>query len=185
VEEFLSAIELALIWLLNGLLVIFYVMLKHILALLIIPALTLLTADIEENRRPWMMAAGLLSVVAAIFSSLIIGVWLILMAYGSILAILVEKFNRPELRWRVVGGLTAYGLIAVGVLIYQELTPVLAAESDMFVQGQTYLDIIISVGVWGLPAAFLGFLVQRVLVHPPEPQAPGKTITQIRTRGRK
>lgn len=182
-EEFLSTLTLTLTWALNGLLVIAYVMAAHLPALCLIPALTWLTADIEEERRPWMMAATGFSVTAALFAPLVVGVWLNLMAYGSILAIKVEKFNRPTLRWRVVSGLTAYGLIGLGFMVYQALTPMIAEESGFFAQGQGYLNVIISLAVWIMPVGFLGLLVQAVWVHPPQAQSPGKTIEHIRTRG--
>lgn len=183
-EEFLASLTLALIWALNGFLVLAYTMAEYVLALLLLPALTWLTADIEDARRPWMMAASLLAVGAALFAPPVVGVWLTLMGYASILAILVEKFDRASLRWRVVGGLTMYSLIGLGFLIYRILTPILATEGGFFAQGQGYLNVIISIAVWFAPLAYLGILVQGVLVHPPEPQAPVDTIRQVRTRGR-
>ncbi|MEA2008395.1 MAG: hypothetical protein U9O54_04685, partial [Chloroflexota bacterium] len=178
-------ISLPIIWTLNGLLTILYVMTEYVPALLIIPALTWLTADIEDDRRPWMVAASALSLAAALFAPLVVGVWLNIMAYGSIVAIRVEKFNRSTLRWRVVSGLTAYALIGLGFLVYQALTPVITASSEIFSQGQSYLNVIISLAVWIMPLGFVGLLVQAVWVHPPQAQAPGQIIEQIRTRGRR
>ena len=184
VEAVLAAIEIGATWVLNGVLVILYVMSEHVPALLIIPAMTWLTADIEDDRRPWMIAASALAVIAALFAPTVVGAWLNIMAYGSIIAIKVEKFNRSTLRWRVVSGLTAYALIGLGFLVYQTLTPMLAVEGGLFAQGQGYLNVIISLAVWIMPLGFVGLLVQAVWVHPPQAQAPGKTIEQIRTRGR-
>lgn len=182
-EAVLAAVELGFTWVLNGLLVILYVMSEHVPALLIIPAMTWLTADIEDDRRPWMMAASALSLVAATFAPVVVGAWLNLMAYGSIIAIKVEKFNRSTLRWRVVSGLTAYALIGLGFLVYQALTPMLATDGGLFSQGQGYLNVIVSLAVWIMPLGFVGLLVQAVWVHPPQAQSPGQTIEHIRTRG--
>ena len=184
-DDVLTALTLALTWVVNGFLVILYTMAEYVLALFLIPAMIWLTVDIEDSRRPWMMATSLLTMTVAFFAPPVVGVWLNLMGYASILAILVEKFDRASLRWRVVGGLTTYSLVGLGFLIYQVLTPVLAAEGGLFAQGQGYLNVIISIAVWLAPLAYLGILVQGVLVHPPEPKAPGDTIHQIRTRGRR
>ena len=184
-EEILPVLTLALTWTLNGFLVILYIMSEHVSALLVIPALTWLTADIESDRRPWMMAASALSLIAALFAPIVVGVWLNIMAYGSTIAIKVEKFNRSSLRWRVVNGLTIYALIGLGFKIYQALTPILAADSEAFAQGQAYLNVIINVAIWVVPLFVVALLVQTVLIHPPESQRPGETINQIRTRGKK
>ncbi len=185
IEAVLTAIELGFTWVLNGFLVIIYVISEQIPALLIIPALTWLTADIEDTRRPWMMAASGLALISTLFAPIVVGAWLNIMAYGSTITIKIEKFNRSTLRWRVVSGITAYALIGLGFLIYQILTPIMAVEGSPFSQGQGYLDIIISLAVWIMPLGFVGLLVQAVWVHPPQSQDPSKTIEQIRTRGRR
>jgi hypothetical protein len=181
----LDVLGTALTWVLNGGLVIAYVITEYLIALLLIPGLTWLTADMEEERRGWMGAASLLSISSALFAPLVVGVWLNLMAYGSLLAIRIEKFNRSQLRWRVVSGQSAYALIGLGFFAYEGLAPLITSDSALFAQGQGYLNVIINLAVWIMPLGYVGLLVQSVWVHPPEAQTPEETLTHLRTRGRR
>ncbi len=180
----LDTITLPLIWALNGFLLIAYILLEYWTVVLLIAPLTWLTVTTGKSRRPWMLFSCGAALLTAIFAPPVIGVWLLLMAAGSVAALKLERFNPDLLRWRVAGGLAAYALVGLGFLAYRSLAPVLADPSGFFAQGQGYLDVIIGIAVYIFPLGFLGMLVQAIWVHPPiEGASPEDIIYRAQTRG--
>ena len=179
-----EAVTLPLIWVLNGFLLVVYVLLARWTAVILIAPLVWLCISTESSRRTWMIVASGLALLCTLLAPTMMGVWLILMAWGSLIALRLEKFNPAMLRWRIAGGLAAYALVGLGFLLYQLLTPVLADPSGFFAQGQGYLNVIIGIAVYVLPLGFIGMLVQAIWVHPPiEGRTPEDMLYQVRTRG--
>jgi len=181
----IETITLPFIWLLNGTLTLAYLIFKHITAMLMIAPLFWLNMTTENAQRPWMVAAGLLALSAAIFAPPVVGIWLLVMAVASVVAVRLEKFNPDTLRWRIAGGLAAYALIGLGVMAYKTLAPVMIDEDSLFSQGQAYLSTIIGIATILAPLSFLGILVQAVWTHPPVDGTPQVIFHRVRTRGRR
>ena len=175
---------LPFIWLLNGFLALAYLTVEHITVVMLAFPLFWLISTTEKAQRPWMMGASAMALAGAMFGSLAVGLWLLLMASASVLTIRLEKFNPHTLRWRVAGGIAAYALIGLGAAIYKLLAPAMASDS-FFAQGQVYLSTIVGVATIIAPVGFLGMLVQAVWAHPPLEQSPEEMYSQIRTRGRR
>ena len=180
----IDTITLPFICVLNGLLTITYLLFEHFLAVLLLGPLVWLSISTEKSRRPWMIGASALALGCSIFAPAVIGIWLNVMAIGSIVALRLEKFNPALLRWRIAGGLAAYGLVGIGFLAYTSLSPMLADSGGIFSQGQGYLDVIISIAVYVFPLGFIGILVQSIWAHPPvDGGTPEQIIYRVRTRG--
>jgi len=175
---------LPFIWMLNGILALAYLTVEHITVVLLAFPLFWLISTTEKAQRPWMMGAGAMALTGAMFGSLAVGLWLLIMATASVLTIRLEKFNPDTLRWRVAGGIAAYALIGLGAAIYKLLAPSMMSDS-FFAQGQVYLSTIVGVATIIAPVGFLGMLVQAIWAHPPLEQSPEEMFTQIRTRGRR
>jgi len=172
------------IWVINGLLALTYLTVEHITVVLLAFPLYWLISTTEKAQRPWMIGAGAMALAGAMFGSLAVGIWLLLMASASVLVIRLEKFNPHTLRWRVAGGIAAYALIGLGAAIYKLLAPSMMSDS-FFAQGQVYLSTIVGVATIIAPVGFLGMLVQAVWAHPPLDGTPEDMFSQIRTRGRR
>jgi len=180
----LDTLLLPLIWMLNGLLALTYLTVEHITVVLLAFPLYWLIATTEKAQRPRMMGAGAMALAGAMFGSLAVGLWLLVMASASVMTIRLEKFNPATVRWRVAGGITAYALIGLGAAIYKLLAPSMMSDS-FFAQGQVYLSTIVGVATIIAPVGFLGMLVQSVWAHPPLEGTPEDMYSQIRTRGRR
>jgi len=175
---------LPFVWLLNGILTLVYLTVEHLTVVLLSLPLYRLIVTTEKAQRPWMLGAGAMALIAAMFGTPAVGIWLLLMAVASVLTIRLEKFNPATLRWRVAGGMAAYALIGLGAAIYKLMAPSLMTDS-LFAQGQVYLSTIIGVATIIAPVGFLGMLVQAVWAHPPLEGSPEEMYSQIRTRGRR
>jgi len=175
---------LPFIWLLNGILTLAYLTVEHITVVLLAFPLYWLISTTEKAQRPWMMGASALALAGAMFGSLAVGLWLLVMALASVMTIRLEKFNPATLRWRIAGGIAAYALIGLGAAIYKFLAPSMMSDS-LFAQGQVYLSTIVGVATIIAPVGFLGMLVQAVWAHPPLEGTPEDMYSQIRTRGRR
>jgi len=180
----IETISLPFIWVLNGILAMLYLLFEHLLAVLLLGPLVWLSITTERSRQPWMIGASALGLGCSIFAPPVIGIWLNVMAIGSLIALRLEKFNPALLRWRIAGGLAAYGLVGIGFLAYSNIVPLLAKTEGFFAQGQGYLDVIIGIAVYVFPLGFIGILVQSIWAHPPvEGGTPEQIIYRVRTRG--
>jgi hypothetical protein len=182
-QEILFQLSLPFIWALNGLLAVLYLLLEHITAVALIPGLGWLCLRSPKPQQRWMFGAALLALAAAIFAPAVVGLWLLLMVYASIVSVKAEKFNPPALHWRVISGLAAYALIGLGFTLYQNLSPALLDPYATFAQGKGYFDIILSIAVFLGPLSFIGLLVQALFAHPPLEGTPESVIASVRTRG--
>jgi len=180
----LDTLSLPFIWLLNGILALAFLTVEHITVVLLCLPLFWLISTTEKAQRPWMMGAGAMALAGAMFGSLAVGIWLLVMASASVLTIRLEKFNPHTLRWRVAGGIAAYALIGLGAAIYKLLAPSMMSDS-LFAQGQVYLSTIVGVATIIAPVGFLGILVQAIWAHPPLEGSPEEMYSQIRTRGKR
>ena len=181
----LEQLALPLIWLLNGLLAILYLTFEHIVVVALIPGLVWLVTLVPAVQRTWILATTLLAIVAGLLAPSVVGIWLLLMTCGSILALKLEKFNTESLSWRIISGLAAYALIGLGFSLYQGLAPSLLDPYGAFAQGKSYLDILISIAVFLGPLGFVGLLVQALFAHPPLEGTPEDIVYNIRTRGQR
>jgi len=180
----LDTLLLPFIWPLNGLLALAFLTVEHITVVLLCLPLFWLISTTEKAQRPWMMGTSAMALAGAMFGSLAVGIWLLVMAVASVLTIRLEKFNPATLRWRVAGGITAYALIGLGAAIYKLLAPSMMSDS-FFAQGQVYLSTIVGVAAIIAPVGFLGMLVQAIWAHPPLEGSPEEMYSQIRTRGKR
>jgi hypothetical protein len=179
----LEQLTLPFIWLLNGFLAVVYLTLENIVTVALIPGLVWLVMLIPVVQRAWILAAAILSIVAGLSAPSVVGIWLLLMVYGSILAIKLEKFNVESLSWRIISGIAAYVLIGLGFSIYQGLAPSLSDPYGTFAQAKGYLDVIITIAVFLGPLGFVGLLVQSLFAHPPLEGRPEDIVYNVRTRG--
>lgn len=178
-----TTLTLPFIWLLNGMLAVVYLTIENIVVVALIPGLIGLLKLTPKAQQRWMLITGLLAVVAGIFAPAVVGIWLLLMTFGSLLAIKLEKFNTASLSWRVISGISAYALIGAGFTLYQSTSATLIDPYGTFAQGKGYLDILISLAVFLGPLGFVGLLVQSLFAHPPLEGTPEEIVYNVRSRG--
>lgn len=204
-----DALRTVLIWELNGLLAILYVLWEHGAALIAVAACTALlwwtppgrqSAGRPEpfsGQRPWLIGLGALVALAAFLAPAPVPVLLMVMAVAGALAVRGDRFNPDALRWRVMGGLALYAGAALAYLGYHSYLAGLDAlawaealggrgeASQVLAQGRAFVDTLATWGLWLiLPLGYFSLLAQGVLVHPPLPASPQEIITTVRTRGR-
>ena len=172
------------VWVLNGLLVLLYSMAQNWYAVLLVPALVLLSmhGPNEHRRSAWSISG--LTLLASLVAPMPVPVLLLVMAVAAIIGVYLEKFNPASLHWRALGGLATYSVIGIGIGLFQLYMKQAASESVLAAQGQTYIGIMGAIGIYGVPLAYLGILVQALLAHPPIPGTgkPDELINTLRAR---
>jgi hypothetical protein len=174
---------LPFLWILNGFLMVLYLLTDHILVVLLTLPLFYLSLHAPREQRPWSVATSILALLAAAVSPLPVPVLLLLMAFAGLIATRLERMNPLAVRWNVTRGLALYALASLGYTAYQAFRPALGAGDPLLASGQTYLSILISIAMYLLPVGYLGLLAQALFAHPPS-DSPERLIQTIRTRGR-
>lgn len=204
-----NALRTAATWELNGLLALLYTAWEHIVALVTAGAFASLLwwtpperRSVQPGReaftgqRPWLLAIGILALLAALFAPAPAPVLLAVMAVAGSVAVAFDRFNPDALRWRVAGGLALYALASLAYLGYGSYLVSLDAaawaeaiggqgEAALtLAQGRAFVDTLATWGLWLiLPLAYFSLLAQGLLVHPPLPATPEQVIQAVRTRG--
>jgi hypothetical protein len=185
-----------LIWIVNGLLAVFYTLLDNILLLLLFPPLIWLARTAVAEQRRWIALTGVVVILAAFVVPAPIPLILVVMVWAGAIAIWTNRFNPKALRWRVNYSLAIYALTAIGFTAYAAYASrlsldtwasvVSSGEADAVIaQGRSFLNRIAIWGLWIiLPVGYLALLIQGALVHPPTPKTPAELIHTVRARGR-
>lgn len=179
------------IWLLNGILVIAYVLFEHILTVLLaVPMFwgmfnlkKLCDTHFQTQFWPWMAAATVLSLLASVMSPSPVPFFLLVMAIISLVAISLEKFNPANTTWSMIGGMSLYALLGLGFMVMNAylFSTTDVTSNTMLVQGQNYLGILIAVALYGYPVGYLVLLAKGLFIHPPV-ENPEVVAEYIRTR---
>jgi len=196
-DQFVSAVQLALLQIANGCLALIYVSWTHGAALLAMAGIGWLARSAPTVQRGWMVGVGLLAGMAGLLAPPPVPALLAGMCLLGAGAVQLDRFQPDALRWRVVGGLPLSAGAALGYLAYSRyLAGVDAAAwaaaiggqaeaQATLAQGQAFLNTLATWGLWLiLPLGFLSLLGQGLLVHPPLQHGPAATISAVRTRGR-
>lgn len=204
-----AALRTAAIWELNGLLALLYTAWAHFAALVTAGAFASLLwwtppgrrsahlgREAFTGQRPWLLAIGILALLAALLAPVPAPVLLAVMAVAGSGAVAFDRFNPDALRWRVAGGLALYALASLAYLGYGSylLSLDAAAWAEAIggqgeaaltlAQGRAFVDTLATWGLWLiLPLAYFSLLAQGLLVHPPLPATPEQVIQAVRTRG--
>lgn len=204
-----SALRTAATWELNGLLALLYTAWENIAALVTAGAFAGLLwwtppgrrpaqsgREAFTGQRPWLLAIGILALLAALLAPVPAPMLLAVMAVAGSLAVAFDRFNPDALRWRVAGGLALYALASLAYLGYGSYLVSLDAaawaeaiggqgEAALtLAQGRAFVDTLATWGLWLiLPLAYFSLLAQGLLVHPPLPATPEQVIQAVRTRG--
>jgi len=183
-----------LIWLINGVLVIVYVLVDHLPLVACLPGLAWMVVSSPVEQRTWAFVVGSIVLSATALVPPPVPLILLAMICVGLFAVWLDRFGPSALRWRVMGGLALYSLTALGFTAYaayvSRLDPdiwagVLAQgeAASVVSQGRAFLTTIAVWGLWIiLPLGYLGMLVQGMLVHPPLKAAPSDLLFAIRSR---
>ena len=174
-----------LIWTLNGFLVFLYSTTDHLstLALLISVGAFLWFSPAEQ--RSWAIGAGVLSVVASAIAPAPAPLFLLVMSLGGWVALFLENYNRPALRWNVIRGLSLYAIASLGFTLYRGAGATSLASDPQMAQGAVYVNSLVGIVMYVIPLGFLVMVAQSIWAHPPAPGGrPAQLIGTIRTRGK-
>ena len=94
-----------LIWVINGLMVLLFSTADHLLTLALLASIGAFVLVSPDEQRSWAIGAGVLSVVASALSLSPIPIFLLIMSFGGWVALVMEKYNRPALRWNIIRGI--------------------------------------------------------------------------------
>jgi hypothetical protein len=179
------------LWILNGFLLVLFMLGTQWMAVLSLPGLVRLVwpardATRPDPQRPWGLAAALLTLTALLLAPRPVPLMLLLMVGSGTLALRLEAFAPQDLRWRVTQGLALYALMALGFWLFEQYLALAVTPdpaSALLMQGQSYLLVIASLALWGYPLGFLALLAQSLFAQPPV-GSPEGLLTTIRTRGK-
>jgi hypothetical protein len=176
-------------WVINGFLIIIYLLIQNWTVALVVPGTVLLAVRAPTQYRPWMLATiGMASSLALLMPQA--GIRLALMVWAGIGACRLEHFNPDMLRWRVNTTLSLYSLLGLGYLLLRYFSPYLGSGAvgiaqPMMSGGEDYFRTVAEIGLlWILPAGFFALIGQAIFTMPPVRGRPADMITEIRTRGR-
>ena len=179
----------------NGFLVLSYVTWEHLAALVTLAAWTVLLWRAPQGQRTWLAGADLLCLLAAFLAPSPAPFLLAAMSLAGAGAVLLDRFNPDNLRWRVAGGLTLYALAALAGWGYEAYLEGAGAAAwaqaiggqeeaaNALAQGRSFIHTLATWGLWLiLPLGYFSLLAQTLFAHPPLPQRPDALITAVRTR---
>ena len=171
-------------WVLNGLLVVLYVLVERWQTVLLVPALVWLFLRGPKEHRTWAFRSSVFALATSLICPQPVPILLLVLAVAYGIAITAEKFNPTEIHWRSVSALASYSLVGLGMTTFTFYIQNQSITNPMFSQGQTYIGIIAGVALYGVPLGYLSLLAQRLLVHPPLPGSgsPSELINALRAR---
>jgi hypothetical protein len=172
------------VWILNGLLVLAYLLANHWQTVLLVPLLGYLCLRGPTEHQRWAVGISLLAVSVSLLTGAPVPAFLLAMTLAACLALFFERFNPANLHWRVLSGLALYALVGAGITLFQGYTSSLAPDNQMLTQGQNYISIMSAIGLYGVPLGYFVLLAQNVFVHPPIPggQPPAQLVNTLRAR---
>ena len=175
-----------LIWVINGLMVLLFSTADHLLTLALLASIGAFVLVSPDEQRSWAIGAGVLSVVASALSLSPIPIFLLIMSFGGWVALVMEKYNRPALRWNIIRGISIYAVSGMAYSVYRGSGASAALATDpQMAQGAVYINMIAGVAMYAIPLIFMGMLTQSIWAHPPAPGGrPAQLIGRIRTRGK-
>ena len=175
------AYGLPFLWVLNGFLVVLYVLVEHwYLVALAWPLYRLMQDERPERRGRVGLAVGL-AALAALLAPPPVPYALAVMAWASLGALSLERHDPLALRWSIAQGLGIYALAGLGYGVWRFVNWQPADPATA--QGLGYLNAIVAIAMYAIPLGFLALLTQALWVHPPM-ERPEDIVTTIRTRGR-
>jgi hypothetical protein len=191
----LEAILQALIWLVNGVLIIAYISIERIVTLALLPALWLFIRDTRRAHYPWALAAGASAAAAGILAPSPAPMLLLVMVLAAFGAVKIEKFDPVDLRWRSIGAIALYSLIGIGFWAYAAMvggnplltvgTQVAGPAAQTIAQGSSYVGLIAGFAMWVVPVGYLVLIAQRIWIHAPLGQSPEQMINTVRNRNQR
>jgi hypothetical protein len=181
----MSSILLPFIWLINGLLVLFFLLLDHIVTVLLVPVLAWLIYTASEDHRNWYAVTGVVSIIATFAAPAPLPTIILILYVLTAAAVRFERFNQRNLRWQANAMMLVHSAAAVGYTIYaaysRSVPPQITGDMGAFLaQSGIFFNL---VAFW-VPLGYVALLIRSVLAHPPLPKTPTDMITTIRTRGR-
>ncbi len=180
----MTAIYDALIWVLNGFLVIIFFLVERLATVLLLPAATAFVMITPVAQRGWAIGAGTLALAASLISPAPVPIFLGVIALVSAVAFYLEQYNRPAMLWNIVRSVSLYSLAGLGYTLWQGLRLTDSIQSDVMTsQGATYINAIVGIAMYVIPLGVVVLLAQSVLAHPPVGR-PDQIITNVRTRGK-
>ncbi|MEM7134301.1 MAG: hypothetical protein AAF702_48975 [Chloroflexota bacterium] len=180
---------------LNGLLVLLYVLWANVAGLLTAGACTILLLDTPADQRLWILVVTLVVILAAFVAPAPVPVLVAGMSIAGMVAVMLDKFSPDTLRWRAVSALGLYAGAALAYMLYGRYLEGVDATAwaeaiggqqeaqATLSQGRSFLNTLATWGLWLiLPLGYLSLLVQGMLAHPPVGSKPDETISAVRTR---
>ncbi len=171
------------VWIANGFLALVWLLVEHLWAVLLVPALAGVTLTAPQPQQAWALGAAVLALGAGVVSPFPVALLLLVMAGAGLLAVRLDKLNPQNTHWTLIRGLALYALVGLGFSAYRAwLVP--AMTDPALQQGQVYLSAIASIALYLLPVGYLALLVQGLLVHPPVDGRADEIIFRYRSRGK-
>jgi len=172
-----------LLWLVNGVLALFWLVVEYRWAVALLPALGYMVLHAPKGQRPWTLGVALLALLAGIVAPFPVALLLLVMTLSGLVAVRLERLNPQNTHWTLVRGLGLYSLAGLGFAAYRAL--LLPALTDPALQqGQAYLSALASIALYLLPLGYLALLAQGLLVHPPLEGEADDLLYRFRSRGK-
>lgn len=183
--QFLNTILTPLVWALNGLLVVLFLLAEHWMAVALLPLLVWIALHGPAEHRKAALGVSALTLAAALFVSQPTPLMLLVVGVIGCLAVRAEKFEPAERQWRTLTFLALTSLGSLGFAVLSAFLDSLPQDDLIALQGQSYLNLVAILALYLLPIGCLALLVQHLFIHPPLPGkgTPESLIHALRARG--
>ncbi|MCD4751659.1 MAG: hypothetical protein K8R40_01175 [Anaerolineaceae bacterium] len=180
------------IYILNGFLIVTFLMVEHIYSVLSLLTLLILVIFLSrwigthEGRllRPWLFFSGIFLVIVSLFSSPPVPLFSLLIIAATVFALVLklDPFQPAQMAWKLVYGASGYGLIALGTPLLETYMSNTDLASSYSMQGQNYLGMLAGVLLFLFPVGYVALLVKDLFLHKTQ-VAPAQMVELVRTRG--
>jgi hypothetical protein len=186
-NDFPLQVWTGVVWFINGILVLAYLAVDHIIGILLIVSVAAFAIKTPSEHRNWAIGSGALAVLAAFLSPEPVPPFLLAMSLAGWAVQYLEKYNRPAQRWNTIKSVATYALMGLGYTVVLSSGILSSANypDPMMAQGTSYIRTIAAIAMFVIPFVFIGMAVQTTLALPPSPGgSPEQLITRVRTRGK-
>lgn len=183
--------------LLNGTLLLTYLLADRLPALVAFALLLLLARGGPEHIQPWLYGVALVGLLGGLVAQAPIPLLLALCCGLALVAVRHDKFNPDTLRWRAMGGIGLYAAAGLGYTIYTGYLQHLQARDwslfqqggdhlSLLAQGQGYVQLIGAISLLVvMPLGLIALLMQGLLVHQPVKRTYSDTVTVVTSQPRR
>lgn len=187
----MDSLLLPFVWVLNGLLAVFYLLAEYWTLVVVLPLLGYLLANTSaasphpgtegqaQIMRPALLVASVLALAAVVFAPRPAPYLMAGLLGVGVIAWRLDAYRPDESLWSLIQSVILYALVGLGARV---LTALLESDGELGGGGVNYLAVLVSFALWLMPITQAGMLIKNLLVHAPTGADPYTVISRARER---